>query len=59
MKAFEKIPGENLLIKITVLAQYFCSIFIFMYILYSRIVKNKVQGVKFYVSLCKFYRAAR
>ena len=51
---WEKIP-----IKITVLAQYSCSIFIFMFILYCRIVKNMVLCMKFYISLCKFYRAAR
>ena len=46
---WEKIP-----IKITLLAQYSCSIFIFLFILYRRIVKNMVLSMKFYTSLCKF-----
>ena len=50
----EKIP-----IKITVVAQYSCSIFIFLFILHCRIVKNMVLRIKFYISLCKFHRAAR
>ena len=35
------VHGEKIRIKITVLAQYFCSMFIFQYILYLRIVKTK------------------
>ena len=50
---WKKIPK-----KITVLAQYSCSIFIFLFILYCRIVKNMVLRMKFYISLCQFYRAA-
>ena len=46
-------------IKINVLSQYFCSTFIFSYILYCRIVKNNILGRKFYYSLRKSYRAVR
>ena len=41
-------------IKITVLAQYSCTIFIFLLILYRRIVKNLVLCMKFYTSIYKF-----
>ena len=37
---WEKIPIKN-----TVLAQYSCSIFIFLFILYFRIVKNMVYHI--------------
>ena len=36
------------------LVQYSCIIFIFLFILYRRIVKNIVLCMKFYISLCKF-----
>ena len=45
----KKIP-----MKITVLAQYSCSIFIFLFVLFRRILKNMVLCMKFYTSLCKF-----
>ena len=50
---WEKIP-----LKITVLAQYSCSIFIFLFILYFRIVKNMVYHIwtKFTKRSIKFYR---
>ena len=41
--------GEKILIKIIV--HYSCSIFIFLFILYCRIVKNMVLCMKFYVLL--------
>ena len=49
---------EKMPIKITVLVQYFCTMFISLYILYCRIVKNKVLGIIFYSLLCKFYCSA-
>ena len=57
------IPGYNIHekqipIKITVLAQYFCSMIILLYILYRRIVKNKILGMKFDILFCRFYCAA-
>ena len=50
--------GKNPM-KITVLAHYFCSMFIFVCVSYCRIVKNKVLGMKFYILLCKLYHATR
>ena len=48
------IHWKKILITITVLARYSCSIFIFLFILYRRIVKNMVLCMKFYTSLGKF-----
>ena len=50
---------EKMPIIITVLAQYSYSIFIYVFILYCRMVENIVLCIKFYPSLYKFYRAAR
>ena len=52
LSADTKVYWKKILIKITVLAQYSYSIFIFLFILYCRIVQNMVLCMKFYISLC-------
>ena len=54
IKSNYNIHWEKIPIKITVLAQYSCSIFIFLFILYRGIVKNLLLYMKFCTSLYKF-----